>query len=87
MGGGPAFAPWLGAVGLGAVASTIAMPYVGRDARRPDVVVWREGGQEVSAKVNMVTVREDEGSRLCWKPPRLMLIRMRQGSARRIVQR
>lgn len=58
VGGGPVFAPWLGALAVGAVAGAAIAPYSGGDRGRPGMVVWQEGGQEMSAKVNMLTVRE-----------------------------
>lgn len=57
MGGGPVIAPWLGALAVGAVAGAAMAPYHGRDRSRPGMVAWQEGGQEMSAKVNMLTVR------------------------------
>lgn len=60
---GPGFAPWLGALAIGAVAASAVAPYQGRDGRgRDGTVVWREGGQDVTATVNMLTVR-DEGEK------------------------
>ncbi|CAM9779120.1 unnamed protein product [Scytosiphon promiscuus] len=55
---GPAFAPWLGALAIGAVAASAIAPYQGRDGRGVDgTVMWREGGEDVTARVNMLTVR------------------------------
>ncbi|CAN0167128.1 unnamed protein product [Ectocarpus sp. 6 AP-2014] len=57
VGAGPVFAPWLGALAVGAVAASVVSPYTSYDGGRNGMVVWREGQQEMSAPVNMVTVR------------------------------
>lgn len=54
---GPVFAPWLGALAVGAVAASVVSPYTSYDGGRNGMVVWQEGQQEMSAPVNMVTVR------------------------------
>lgn len=57
--GGPLFAPWLDALAVTAVAAAVVAPYRGyNDGRhRSGMVVWTEDGREVSAAVNLLTVR------------------------------
>ncbi|CAN0422422.1 unnamed protein product, partial [Ectocarpus fasciculatus] len=54
---GAVVAPWGGARAVGAGAASGVSPCAGGGGGGNGMVVWREGQQEMSAKVNMVTVR------------------------------